>query len=90
MLSAPSNSIDFAFLSTTFPPLGLTFLKLYLKFVSSSFFALITYALPLIDLIEVYRIKFFVIKKKKRVFHTFRRCYQIAQSTKQTHFFGKF
>jgi hypothetical protein len=63
-LSVLSNSIDFAFLSTTFPPLGLTFLKLYLKFVISSFFALITYDLPLIDLIEVYRIKFFVIKKK--------------------------
>ena len=28
------------------------------------FFAFITYALPLIDLIEEYRIKFFVIKKK--------------------------
>jgi hypothetical protein len=57
--------MDFAFLSATFPPLGLTFLKLYLKFFSSSFFALITYALPLIDLIEVYHIKFFVILLKK-------------------------
>ena len=60
MLSILSNSIDFAFLSTIFPPLGLIFLKFYLKFFSSSFFALITYALPLIDLIEVYRFKFFV------------------------------
>jgi hypothetical protein len=52
------NSIDFAFLSATFPPLGLIFLKFHLKFVSSSFFALITYALPLIDLIEVYESSF--------------------------------
>jgi hypothetical protein len=51
--SRKKNCIDFAFFSAIFPPLGSTFFKFHLKFVSNSIFPFITYILLLIDFFEV-------------------------------------
>jgi hypothetical protein len=57
--SRKKNCIHLAFLSATFPPLGSTFFKFHLKFVSNSVFPFITYLLLLIDFFEVQKSSFF-------------------------------